>query len=419
MFSSFTFRCSVWGPLMIIFAACFMVAGCSDDDPAVSGSISGLITIYGELPETGELSVNLETSDGITTQSINANHTDFTFSGVKMGTYSLYATWTDAAETCTVGAYAGDIVLTKSNRDITGADFEVSFGQIALSKAAAYIRNMQNADGGFPFRIEISADSDFETTTWAARGLIMSGNAAESDMIRSAADYILDAQAEDGHFNEVNTAHTAFALLTLIDADISGSETDAAVTWLKNAQLSDGSWGRGLEEPGLTLYTGVVMTALSAAGVLSSDPVMTDAVGFCETSQNADGGWAMAAGDSWSMTTSWMLRGLLAAGVSESTDMIQNARAFVLSCQNEDGGFGQVPAAPSDPELTAYAMLGLARIIPDSPELKDAAEYLRAVQQEDGTYISATPVEIEEPEKNLQTTSFVIWAIHAVSQSSM
>jgi squalene cyclase len=224
----------------------------------------------------------------------------------------------------------------------------------------------------------------------------------------------LERQTEDGNFNEVNTAHTGFALLALLDADVSGVETDKAVTWLKNAQLADGSWGRGLEGPGLTLYTGVVMTALSAAGVSSSDPAMTKAIAFCETSQNEDGGWAMVAGDSWSMTTSWLMQGLLSAGVSKDSDMIRNAHAFVLSCQNEDGGFGQVVTALSDPELTAYAVLGLPEIDGYSPELQNAAEYLRSVQEDDGSYISATPVEIEEPEKNLQITSFVVWAIHTL-----
>ena len=422
MFSSFSFRYSLWVLVLIIFAGFFITAGCDKDDSLTVGSISGVITFYGEIPETGDLFISLRKSDDVTgseseIQDIEDNTATFKLSDLEMDTYTLSAIWTDSEEKYTVGTYADNIVLTKGNRDFTGADFQASFEQLTLNKAATYLQNMQNTDGGFPFRVEISLDSDFETTTWATRGLIMMGNSVESDMIRSAVNYILERQTEDGNFNEVNTAHTGFALLALLDADVSGVETDTAVTWLKNAQLADGSWGMGLEGQGLTLYTGVAMTALSAAGMSSSDPVMTKAIAFCETSQNDDGGWAMVAGDSWSMMTSWLMQGLLSAGVSKDSDMIRNAHAFVLSCQNEDGGFGQVVTALSDPELTAHAVLGLAEIDGYSPELQNASEYLRSVQEDDGSYISATPVEIEEPEKNLQTTSFVVWALHTFSET--
>ena len=421
MFSSFSFRYSLWILVLIIFIGFFIIAGCDKDDSSTVGSIRGMITFYGEIPKTGDLFISLRKSDDLTgseseIQDIEYNTATFKISDLEMDTYTLSAIWTDSGERYTVGTYADNIVLTKGNRDFTGADFHASFEQIALNKATTYLQNMQNKDGGFPFRVEISSDSDFETTTWATRGLIMKGNSVESDMIRSAINYILESQTEDGNFDEVNTAHTGFALLTLLEMDVSGVETDTAVTWLKNAQLADGSWGMGLEGPGLALYTGIAMIALSAAGVSSFDPVMTKAIAFCETSQNEDGGWPMVAGDSWSMPTSRLMKGLLSAGVSKDSDMIRNAHAFILSCQNEDGGFGQVVTALSDPELTAYAVLGLAEIDGYSPELQNAAEYLRSVQEDDGSYISATPAEIEEPEKNLQTTSFVVWAIHTLSE---
>jgi prenyltransferase beta subunit len=77
-------------------------------------------------------------------------------------------------------------------------------------------------------------------------------------------------------------------------------------------------------------------------------------------------------------------------------------RTFVLSCQQEDGGFKQRPDTPfeSDPELTAYAILGLAGIDGHSERLHQAEVYLHSAQQEDGTFVSATPIEIQEPEKN-------------------
>ena len=64
--------------------------------------------------------------------------------------------------------------------------------------------------------------------------------------------------------------------------------------------------------------------------------------------------------------------------------------------------------APSDPEVTAYAVLAL--VIGEDPLNADqvALRYLREVQQEDGSFVSATPIELKEPTANLQTTCFAI-----------
>jgi prenyltransferase beta subunit len=81
--------------------------------------------------------------------------------------------------------------------------------------------------------------------------------------------------------------------------------------------------------------------------------------------------------------------------------------------QNEDGGFGMSKGKPSDPEITAYTILTL--VIGEDPLNADkvAIGYLRRVQQEDGSFVSATPIELEGPMANLQTTCFVLWAIYA------
>ena len=123
---------------------------------------------------------------------------------------------------------------------------------------------------------------------------------------------------------------------------------------------------------------------------------------------NHDGGWSMVYGErSDVLVTSWVLQGLSIA-YDVSLQMI-----WLKQMQNQDGGFGRWKGTPSDPEITAYAVLAL--VIGGDPLNADqvALRYLREVQQEDGSFVSATPIELQQPTANLQTTCFVLWAIYA------
>ena len=81
--------------------------------------------------------------------------------------------------------------------------------------------------------------------------------------------------------------------------------------------------------------------------------------------------------------------------------------------QNDDGGFGLMKGQPSDPELTSYAILALVAGKDTSTAGYRAVRYLRKVQQKDGSYVSATPIELKEPTANIQTTCFAMWAMVA------
>ena len=133
-----------------------------------------------------------------------------------------------------------------------------------------------------------------------------------------------------------------------------------------------------------------------------------EALNVCVSRVNYDGGWSMVYGErSDVLVTSWVLHGLSIA-YDVGTQMV-----WLKQMQNDDGGFGRWKDAPSDPEITAYAVLAL--VIGEDPLNADqvALRYLREVQQEDGSFVSATPIELKEPTANLQTTCFVLWAIYA------
>ena len=133
-----------------------------------------------------------------------------------------------------------------------------------------------------------------------------------------------------------------------------------------------------------------------------------EALNVCVSRINEDGGWSMVYGErSDVLVTSWVLQGLSIA-YDVSLQMV-----WLKQMQNDDGGFGRWKGAPSDPEITAYAVLAL--VIGEDPLNADqvALRYLREVQQEDGSFVSATPIELKEPTANLQTTCFVLWAVYA------
>ena len=63
-------------------------------------------------------------------------------------------------------------------------------------------------------------------------------------------------------------------------------------------------------------------------------------------------------------------------------------RPFLLESQNADGGWGFHPGATSAVEPTAWALLALGKLDPQSPELARAVAWLLGCQNEDGSWPS-------------------------------
>ena len=76
-------------------------------------------------------------------------------------------------------------------------------------------------------------------------------------------------------------------------------------------------------------------------------------------------------------------------------------------------GLGKYKGSPSDPEITAIAIMGLAAGNDPLNTRRVAINYFTNVRQEDGSFVSNTPIELSEPIANLQSTCFVLIAIHA------
>ncbi len=147
----------------------------------------------------------------------------------------------------------------------------------------------------------------------------------------------------------------------------------------------------------------MAVAGLLAAGAARDDGRLVDAVERIRVAQDAGGGWRYdGAGAGEVDETAWALQALVAAGALEpasrqaAVDFLVNARvpsglyayggtpncqstawalvawstlnmeapsdapSALLGCQNDDGGFGFTPGAPSQPWVTADALLALA-----------------------------------------------------------
>ena len=123
---------------------------------------------------------------------------------------------------------------------------------------------------------------------------------------------------------------------------------------------------------------------------------------------NDDGAWSLKRlSTSEVMVTSWVLQGLSA------TYDVDDRLVWLKKMQNPDYGFANFKGKPSDPEITAYVILTL--VASQDPLNTDliASAYLKQAQLPDGSFKSATPIELKQPQVNIQTTSFALLALNA------
>ena len=220
-------------------------------------------------------------------------------------------------------------------------------------------------------------------------------------------------QRPDGSWNG-NSAHTAFAMLALIEAGAANDAIEKAVTYLQEVRDKEGGFTRlGREGQPLTVYTANVLFALSAAGFIKGVPLVDKALSWLRLCQNGDGGFGMTKGaDSIALATAWTVRALRAFDEEPASAPVMSASEWLLKVQHASGGFSMTVSGPEDPEVTSLAICALRGLSHTEKVLERAVAYLNGAQHADGAFTSSMPVQFNNvARKNTQTTLFVIWAL--------
>lgn len=286
-----------------------------------------------------------------------------------------------------------------------------------IENAKTYIVKNQNKDGGWP--LVPGEKSDVEITALAIWALTDAGWGTGSIVIRRGVRYLRNKQREDGSWNN-NTAHTIFALIALDNAKTDPDVQFDGLRWLKSAQNPSGSWGRKSKSPGHILYTAATLVGFKKLGFIQKHfkPILSGMEWLAEQN-NFENLWNLPGGtQSDIFVTFWVLQGLLRSSKYDHIVYdLDEQFVWLKQFQNDDGGFGRFKGRPSDPEVTAAAIMTLAAANEPLNTKRIAVTYLTKAQEPDGGFVSDTPIELKTPITNLQSTCFVLIAIYAKSDS--
>jgi squalene-hopene/tetraprenyl-beta-curcumene cyclase len=172
-------------------------------------------------------------------------------------------------------------------------------------------------------------------------------------------------------------------------------DADNAYYYLNNIPFADHG---ALLDPPTEDVTGRCIGMLAQLGEPATGPRMKEAIAYLERVQLKDGSWFGRWGVNYIYGTWSALAGLNAAGLDAQTPMIRRAANWLIAIQREDGGWGEdcgsyrldyagYEPAPSTASQTAWALLGLmAGGEVDHPAVARGIAYLQTTQQGDGLW---------------------------------
>ena len=232
-------------------------------------------------------------------------------------------------------------------------------------------------------------------------------------------------QYANAHYPDVDdTAVVAMAMDRIhgIDPNIDHSAAIArAREWIVGLQSENGAWGAfdadneytylnnipfadhgALLDPPTEDVTARCVSLLAQLGERSENsPAVAAAVDYLKRTQQPDGSWYGRWGMNYIYGTWSVLCALNAAGVDHGAPEMRKAAAWLIAIQNEDGGWGEdgdsykldyrgYERAPSTASQTAWALLGLmATGDVEHPAVARGVAYLQRTQGADGFWAEA------------------------------
>ena len=282
-----------------------------------------------------------------------------------------------------------------------------------MAKAIAHVLAMQDENGAWS-RLRGEFPTESEPTSWAVK--VLSALGREKKAVERGLSFILKDQKSDGSWNG-NSAHTAFAILALVEERKGAEAIGRAVEYLRKVRDEEGGFRRiGKEGQPLIVYTANVLFALKEAGLGKREPMVDKALAWLRSCRGGDGGFPMSkGGDSIALATTWTIRALRALGAGPSAPEVGGALKWLLAMQHASGGFSMTAPAPEDPEVTSLAICALRGFPVWKRRSNEPWPICAALKRRDGAFTSSMPMQFNNvAKKNTQTTLFVIWALSEV-----
>ncbi|HZL35221.1 MAG TPA: squalene--hopene cyclase [Tepidisphaeraceae bacterium] len=276
-------------------------------------------------------------------------------------------------------------------------------------------------------------------TGLALHALAEAGVSPDSDVARRAGQWLIGKECKvasdwklkcpdgpefGGWFFEFNNAHypdvddTAAVAMALKRAGGEAAREPIArgLQFLLAFQNADGGWAafdhttdrpllekipfadhNAMQDPSCPDIAGRVLECLGHNGFTAEHPAVVRAVRYIRGQQDADGGWWGRWGVNYVYGTWQVLTGLRAVKADMNQPWILRAADWLKSVQKEDGSFGETAQSYQDPSLkgrgpstasqTAWGAMGLmAAVGPHDSAVERAIQWLIDTQGADGNW---------------------------------
>lgn len=275
-------------------------------------------------------------------------------------------------------------------------------GESPSAQALAFLRSMQNMDGGFSNGF--APESDIAATADVVVAAVAAGEDPNAFLTGNMMNPLafLGGQAAEGHVSSAGLIAKVLTAVAAVGKDTAAFAGHDLVSDLLALQGEDGLFGSGAFDHCLATI------ALQNAGAALPDGTVEALL----DQQDAAGGWGFMAGEAPDTnTTALCIQALVPAGEAEA---VEAGLAYLQSIQNEDGGWPyQNPSdfgTDSDVNSTALVIQALSAAGEDFAEWNNPQDWLSGMQLENGAFAYQEAY----PDANLLATIAAVPALEGV-----